>query len=175
VSGRGLMAEFREPQALLAAARAAREAGYRHAEAYSPMPVEGLAEALGARPTRIPLLTLVAGVVGGGVGYGLQWWSAVVDFRYPIGGRPLHAWPMFVPVTFEMVVLFAAFAAFLGALVGSGLPRLSHPVFDVPDFDLASSDRFFLCLRADDPAFEPAAARALLQAQDPVRCMEAPR
>ncbi|GAB3669625.1 DUF3341 domain-containing protein [Ramlibacter alkalitolerans] len=171
----GLMAEFATADALLAAARAAHAAGYRHAEAYAPFPVEGLAEAVGFTRSHVPLFTFIGGAVGGIGGYLMQWYSAVIDYPVNIAGRPLHSWPMFVPVSFELAVLGGALAAVLAMLVGNGLPRLRHPVFGAPDFDLASRNRFFLCLPAHDPVFEAEAARGLLQSLAPLRCIEVPR
>jgi hypothetical protein len=171
----GLMAEFATADELLAAAHAAHDAGYRRAEAYTPFHVDGLAEALGFTRSRVPFFTFLGGLAGGVGGYVLQWYSAVRDFPIDVGGRPLHSWPMFVPVTFEMAVLGGAFAAVLAMLVGSGLPRLRHPVFNAPDFDLATRHRFFLCLRCDDPAFDAEGAARLLDAQHPLRRVEVPR
>ncbi len=148
----GLMAEFDTADALLAAARRVHEAGYQQAEAYSPFPIDGLAEAIGFARSRVPLATLLGALAGGAGGYFMQWYSAVIDYPLDIGGRPLHSWPMFVPVAFELAVLGGALAAVLAMLIGSGLPRLRHPVFDAPDFELATRNRFFLVLRADDPA-----------------------
>jgi len=168
----GLMAEFASADALLAAARAVRAAGYRHTEAYSPFPVDGLAETLGRARNRVPAFTFLGGLVGGLGGYFMQWYSAVVDYPVDIAGRPIHSWPMFVPVTFELAVLGAAFAAVLSFLASSGLPRLRHPLFASPDFDLASRNRFFLCLRSDDAAFDAQQARALLDGLRPIACVE---
>jgi len=168
----GLMAEFASADALLAAARAVRAAGYRHPEAYSPFPVDGLAEALGSAHNRVPFFTFLGGLVGGVGGYYMQWYSAVVDYPVDIAGRPVHSWPMFVPVTFELAVLGAAFAAVLSFIISSGLPRLRHPLFGSPDFDLASRNRFFLCLRSDDAAFDAQQARDLLQGLQPIACVE---
>lgn len=168
----GLMAEFQSADALLAAARRARAAGYRHAEAYSPFPVDGLAEALDSPGTRVPFFTFLGGLAGGAGGFFLQWYAAVVDYPVNIAGRPLNSWPMFIPITFEMAVLGAAFAAVIAFLWGSGLPRLRHPLFGSPDFDLATRNRFFLCLRSDDPAFEPRQARRLLESLQPLACVE---
>jgi len=170
-----LMAEYDSAEALVAAAQAARDAGYRQAEAYAPYAIDGLAEALGARRSRIPAFTLVGGIVGGLVGYFLQWYGAVVSYPEEIGARPLHSWPMFVPVTFEMTILLAAFTAFFAALLGNGLPRLAHPVFDAPDFDLTTRNRFFLCLLTDDPAFDKPEAVALLDSTAPIRRDEVAR
>jgi len=171
----GLMAEYATAEALVAAARAAHDAGYLLAEAYAPYPVEGLAQALGFARSRVPAITFAGGLLGGLCGYFLQWYSAVVAFPVEVGARPLHSWPMFVPVTFETTILGAAVAAFLAVILGNGLPRLSHPVFDAPDFELATRDRFFLCLRSDDPAFEPARADALLAATRPIARSEVRR
>ena len=171
----GLMAEYETVEALVGAAQAAHDAGYRQAEAYAPYPVEGLAEAVGFRRSRIPALVLVAGLVGGAGGYLMQWYAAVHSYPENIGGRPLHSWPMFIPVTFEMTVLAAALAAFVAVLLANGLPCLAHPIFDAPDFDLASRNRFFLCLRTDDPAFDEARASALLHSTSPLRIAEVAR
>ena len=170
----GLMAEFASADDLLAAARRVRAAGFERAEAYSPFHVDGLAEALGFGRNRVPVFTFLGGLVGGLGGFFLQWYSAVVDYPVNIGGRPLDSWPLFVPVTFEMAVLGAAFAAFFSMLAANGLPRLRHPLFAVPEFDLAMRNRFFLCLRIDDPGFEMQRARELLQGLHPMRCVEVP-
>jgi hypothetical protein len=168
----GLMAEFASADELLAAAKRVREAGYRNAEAYSPFHVEGLAEALGFERNRVPFFTFLGGLAGGIGGFWLQWYSAVVDYPVNIAGRPLDSWPMFVPVTFEMAVLGAAFAAVISMFAASGLPKLRHPLFAAPDFDLATRNRFFLCLRSDDPAFDARRSRELLEGMHPMRCVE---
>lgn len=170
----GMMAEFATADELVAAARRARAAGYRHAEAYAPFHVEGLAEALGFERNRVALFTFLGGLGGGLGGYFLQWYSAVVDYPLNIAGRPFNSWPMFVPVTFEMTVLGAAFAAVLAMLIGSGLPRLRHPVFGARDFDLATRNRFFLCLPSDDPAYDAQQAARLLDELHPLRRLEVP-
>lgn len=167
-----LMAEFASADALLAAARGVRAAGYRQVEAYSPFPVEGLAEVLGYERTPVPFWTFLGALAGGSGGYLLQWYAAVIDYPVNIGGRPLHSWPMFVPLAFELAVLGGAFAAVAAFLVASRLPKLRHPLFASPDFELASRNRFFLCLRCEDPAFEPEQARALLQGLQPIACVE---
>jgi hypothetical protein len=166
------MAEFASADELLAAARRAREAGYVHVEAYSPFPIEGLADALGFERDRVPFWTFVGALVGGIGGFFLQWYSAVIDFPLNIAGRPTNSWPMFVPVTFEMAVLFGAFAAVIAMLAGNGLPKLRHPLFAVREFDLATRNRFFLCLRSDDAAFTDEGAMKLLASLKPMRCVE---
>jgi hypothetical protein len=170
----GLMAEVADGEALLAAARRAREAGFHRVEAYAPFPVEGLAEAVGFTRSRVPLAVLVAGIAGGIGGYFLQWYSAVVSYPVNVGGRPLHSWPEFIPVTFEMTVLFAALAAVVAMLAANGLPRLRHPVFGVPHFDLATRNRFFLCVLAQDARFDDAATRRFLETLRPMRIVEVP-
>ncbi len=164
----GLLAEFATADALVDAARRAREAGYADAEAYSPFVIDGLADALGFKPSRVPAATLIGAIVGGLGAYFMQWYSAVVDYPEVIGGRPLHSWPMFIPITFEMTVLGGTLAAVAALFVGSRLPRLHHPLFSAPDFDLASRNRFFLCLRSDDPAWDGEGTRSFLRGLDPI-------
>jgi hypothetical protein len=162
-----LMAEFDTPEKLLEATRAAYSQGYRMMEAYSPFPVEGLAEALAFHRNRVPRLVFLGGLIGGLAGYFMQWYSSVVDYPLNIGGRPLHSWPSFIPVTFEMTVLGAALAAVLGMLALNGLPRPYHPVFNVPEFVLASDDRFFLSIQTRDPLFDSEATLRFLQSFEP--------
>ena len=158
----GVLGEFASAEELLEAARGVREAGYRQTDAYAPFPVHGLAGALGARETRLPYIVLVGGICGGVLGYLLQYYCAAVAYPLNIGGRPPHAWPAFVPVTFELTILGAALSAVLGMLALNGLPRPYHPLFNVPEFSLASQNRFFLCIEATDPKFDVAEATDFL-------------
>ena len=159
----GLLAEFDRPEQLISAAGRAREAGFRRMDAYSPFPVEGLADALGRRKTFVPLITLIGGITGGSLGFALQYWVATSAYPLNIGGRPLNSWPAFIPVTFEMAVLFAALSAVLGMLALNGLPMPHHPLFNEPRFALASRDRFFLCIEAADPKFDRGATAKFLE------------
>jgi Protein of unknown function (DUF3341) len=168
----GLMAEFDNPEHLLEAAHRAHAEGYRRMDAYSPFPVAGLAEMIGFHRTRLPLVVLLGGIAGGLGGYLLQYYTAVLDYPLNVGGRPLHSWPAFIPVTFEMTVLVAALAAVLGMLALNGLPMPYHPVFNVPRFELASRNLFFLCIEATDPRFDVERTRQFLESLGPQQVHE---
>ncbi|MGH9759533.1 MAG: DUF3341 domain-containing protein, partial [Blastocatellia bacterium] len=159
----GLMAEFDRPEQLVSAAGRARKAGYKKMDAYSPMPVEGLAEALGSRKTLVPLIVLIGALCGGSGGYLLQYWLSAVYYPMNIGGRPLHSWPSFIPITFELTVLLASLSAVIGMLALNGLPQPYHPVFNVARFALASRDRFFLAIESADPKFDINETRRFLE------------
>ncbi|MGE3909851.1 MAG: DUF3341 domain-containing protein [Chloroflexota bacterium] len=159
----GLLAEWQGAEELLEAARQVHEAGYRQVEAFSPFPVEGLAETLHPRPTHVPLIVLIGGIVGGLTGYGLQYFVHVIAYPLVVAGRPYNSVPSFVPVTFEMTILFAALFGFAALLIANGLPMPYHPIFNVPAFARASRDRFFLCVRSNDPKFDAGATRDLLR------------
>jgi hypothetical protein len=163
----GLMAEFENPTALAAAVRQVRAQGYRKVEAYSPFAIEEVNEALGLHHNRLPLIVLCGGIVGGLAGYFMQYYVAVLDFPINIGGRPLHSWPSFIIITFELTVLFAALSTVLGLLGLCGLPMPYHPVFNVPRFALASRNRFFLTIEADDPLFDRHNTAKFLSGLDP--------
>ncbi len=159
----GLMAEFADPNAVVAAARRTYEAGYRRINAYSPYPIEELSEAIGYRSNYVSLTVLICGLLGGIGGFGLLSWTSAIDYPLNVGGRPLVSVPSFIPITFECVVLLAAFGAFLGMLAMNRLPQPYHPVFNLPSFSRASQDRFFLCVKSDDPKFNTADTRAFLE------------
>ena len=163
----GLMAEFDSPEDLLAAARCAHAQGYRHMDAYTPFPVKGLAEAIGFHRTRLPLIVLIGGIVGCVGGFLLQYYLSVIDYPLNVGGRPFNSWPSFIPVTFELTILVAALSAVLGMLALNGLPMPYHPVFNVPRFELATRNRFFLCIEATDPQFDRAGTKRFLESLTP--------
>lgn len=159
----GLLAEFETPQALVTAAAKVRDAGYRRIDAFSPFPIEELADAIGFRDRRLPMFVLVGGLAGMVAGLGLEYWVSAVAYPLNIGGRPYASWPSFIPVAFETTILFAAFAAVIGMLALNGLPMPYHPVFNAPRFSAASRDRFFLVVEATDPKFDRTQTRRLFE------------
>jgi hypothetical protein len=163
----GILAEFDDHQRLIEAARRCREEGYTRVEAYSPFPVEGLAEATGFRRTRLPLVVLLGGIVGGAGAFFMQYYANVFDYPLNIGGRPYNSWPSFIPITFELTVLGAALAAVWGMLALNGLPMPHHPLFSSPHFDRATRDRFFVCIKARDPRFDRGSTRRFLESLTP--------
>lgn len=163
----GLLAEFAGADALLAAARRARAAGYTRLDAYSPFSVEGLADILDVRTPRVRPVMLIAGLLGAGLELGLQLYSATVAYPINSGGRPLASLPAFIPTTFEFGILFAALAGFVSFLAGARLPRPHHPIFDARGFERATDRGFFLEIAAADPRFDPTETRRFLEGLGP--------
>jgi hypothetical protein len=163
----GVVAEFDSPTALVNAARAAHEKGYRKLDAYSPFPIEELSDALHLHHNKLPLIVLLGGILGGIGGYLLQYYVTVINYPINIGGRPLHSWPSYIVITFEMTILIASLAAVLGLLGLCGLPMPYHPTFNVPRFALASRNRFFLCIEATDPMFDHGRTCEFLETLEP--------
>jgi hypothetical protein len=160
----GLVAEFKGPGELAHAARAARQEGYTRLDAYSPFPVEELNDALGLKPSRLPLVVLIGGLVGCVGGFFMQYYASAISYPLNVGGRPLNSWPSFIPVTFEVTVLLASFAAMFAWIGLNGLPQPYHPVFNVPRFAThASEDGFFLTIEATDPKFDRTQTRDFLR------------
>lgn len=161
----GVVAEFDSSEAVLHAAETAHQAGYRRMDAHTPFPVHGLADAIGFEDNRVPWIIFVCAVFGGLAGYGLQYWVSVIGYPHNVGGRPLHSWVSFIPATFETTVLFAAFGAVFGMFALNGLPRPHHPIFETPNFERASVDRFFLCVKSSDAQYDAATVGELLRSE----------
>jgi hypothetical protein len=150
----GVMAQFDNPSTLVAAARETYAAGYRQVNGYSPFPIEELSDAIGFKRTTLPLIVLAGGIIGGVGGFFMQYWMEVIDYPINVGGKPFNSWPAFIPITFECTVLVAAFAAVLGMLALNKLPQPYHPVFNAPNFALATRDSFFLVIESKDSKFD---------------------
>jgi hypothetical protein len=170
----GLMAEFDSAQELVTAAHKTHAAGYEKMDAYSPFPVEGLAEAIGFHKNSVAFVVLVGGIIGGLSGYALQYWVSTIAYPLNIGGRPYHSWPSFIIVTFEMTILFAGLAAAFGMLALNGLPQPYHPVFNVAEFAKASDNKFFLVVFSTDPKYDARRTREFLKGLAPRAISEVP-
>jgi len=158
----GLVAEFDTPEDLIDAARQARDAGYKKMDAYAPFPVHGLSNALGIRDKSIPIIMLLGGFLGCASGFALVYYCVVLAYPLNIGGRPLFPWPFYIPVTFEVTVLFSALSGVFSMILLNGLPMPYHPIFNAPGFERATSDRFFLCIEEKDPHFDRAETERFL-------------
>jgi Protein of unknown function (DUF3341) len=163
----GLLAEFDTPAQLVAAAKRAHAEGYRRMDTFSPFPIEEAWEAIGHHDRRLSLIVLMGGIIGGLSGYGLEYWVHAIAYPTNIAGKPLNSWPQFIPVTFEMTILMAALSAVLGMVILNGLPMPYHPVFNVPRFEHASRDKFFLLVESTDPKFDRQRTFEFLKDLDP--------
>ena len=164
----GVMAEFSSVESLVAAARRARAAGYRRLDAYAPFPIEALTDALDLPPSRIPWVMLAGGVAGAVGGLAMQYFANLYAYPMNIGGRPLNAWPAFIPATFELTIFFAVLGGLVALFVTLHLPTIYHPVFNHPDFRRASRDGFFLCIESADPQFDQGKSTIFLRSLAPV-------
>jgi len=155
-----VLAEFKDEPSMYAAARRLRELGHRRLDAYSPFPLHGADDALGLRPSPVPLIALIAGVLGAMGGYLMQWWMNAVDYPINVANRPFHSPPANIPITFECGVLVSAITIVVAVIALAGLPRPHHPVFEVEGFRTASLDALWLSVevKVDD---EQAVAREL--------------
>ncbi len=170
----GVMAEFKTPQELLHGIEKAKASGYTRMDAFTPYPIEKVVDALGFHHTKVPLITLIGALIGSSSVFGFITWASVVDYPLNVGGRPYFSWPAFIPATFEGAVFVGGLSAAIGMIVLNGLPRLYHPVFNVPRFKAASKDGYFLCVEAADPKFQADAVRQVLQSAHPVEVNDVP-
>jgi len=161
------MAEFANPSELVAAARATYEEGYRRVNGYSPFPIEELWEAIGFHRTGLPMLVLIGGILGGLGGFAMQYYLSVIQYPLNVGGKPLNSWPAFIPITFECTILMAALFAVFGMLALNKLPQPYHPVFNAPNFALATRDSFFLVIEASDRKYKHDEVVGLLKSLNP--------
>ena len=163
----GIIAEFGAPDEILAAAERAKKAGYSNMDAYTPFPMEELTEALGIKQSKLSLFVLCCGIAGGLTGFFLPYFAAAIDYPLNIGGRPLNSWPYWIPITFELTILFAAIGAVVGMIFRNGLPRPVHPLFNVDRFEMVTRDKFYLCIEATDPKFDAAETEQFLRSLKP--------
>ncbi|HEX2733673.1 MAG TPA: quinol:electron acceptor oxidoreductase subunit ActD [Polyangiaceae bacterium] len=157
-----LLAEYHDPDSLIAAAKKVRDKGYQRWDCYSPFPVHGIDPAMGIKRTRLPWITLCLGLTGTTTAFTVQWWTNAVDYKWTVSGKPLWSFAANVPIGFELSVLFAAITTFLSMLLLNGLPRLSSPLDHVKRFLRASDDKFFIVIESADPKFDEKATRTLL-------------
>lgn len=168
----GFAAEFEDAEGIIEAARAAKDAGYNEIKAYTPYYVEGLNEIIEDSPNMFPWLVLIGLFVGAFVGMAFQYFASVEGYPINVGGRPLFSWPAFIPVSFELAILFAALAAVGGYFVRIGLPLPYHPIFNAPNIELASRSRFFLCIETRDKRFHVQNTRTFLEGLEPLNVSE---
>jgi hypothetical protein len=159
----GYLVAFDKVDELLVAAAAVRDAGYTRWDAHTPFVIHGLDVAMGVKKTVLPYIVFLAGLTGTVAGILLQWWTNAVDYPFLISGKPLFSLPANIPVAFETTILFAAIGALVGMLALNGLPQLSHPLFSNRSFKRVTDDRFFISIEAQDPLFEVAKTRELLE------------
>src|SRR5215471_6077605 len=145
-----LLAEFAHANRLRDAAQAASRRGYKLVDAFTPFPVEGVAEMLDSRPSQVRVYMFAGGVLIAAMALGGEYYTAVINYPYNIGGRPLNSWPAFMLVPFATGILGATIAGFIRFLFETGLPRLHFPLFAVEGMERASEDRFFLAIEAPE-------------------------
>ncbi len=167
-----LVAEFDSPEAIMDAAEAARLAGYKKMDAYTPFPVHGLSEAIGFSDKKVPWTVFVCGLFGCFLGYSMEWYTSTIDYPLNVGGRPFNSLPAFIPVAYESTILCASFGAFLGMLLYNGLPRPYHSINNTPRFERCSQDRFFLAIETVDPKYDREGTWEFLEAQKPLQISE---
>lgn len=170
----GLLAEYETADELVAAAKKVSDEGYKQIDGYSPYPVPGVADAIKFPFPEMAIVMLLGGLIGAVAGFTMQYYTAAIDYPLNVAGRPLNSWPSFIPVTFEMTVLTCGLSGVFGLMILCGLPQPHHPLFNVPAFERASQDRFFLCVEAKDKKFDKDTVQTLLQSTQPLAVMEVP-
>jgi hypothetical protein len=171
----GLAAEFLTPEEIVRAAQQVRSAGYSRAEAYTPFPIKGLPETLGFGRTWIPLICLIGGVLGAAAGFFMCWYANVISYTWIVGNRPLNSWPAFITITIDVMIGGAFFSALIAMLLLNGLPRLTHPLFNIDAFSRATQDRYFLCIEATDAQFDLEVTRSFLVTLQPAAIHAVPK
>jgi hypothetical protein len=159
----GTVAEFDDDRKLVAAARAAREFGYTHMDAFTPFPVHGIDEAIGIPRSPLGYIVAAFGFVGLMAGLFMIWWTGAIDYPLVVGGKPLFHLVPSIPIMFELTILLSAFAAVIGMFALNKLPQFYHPVFNFSKYEGATDDKFLLAIEATDPVFNPDEAAVLLQ------------
>ncbi len=167
----GMVAEFDDPTALVEAARRIKQEGYRHLEAYTPYPIEDLHEIIHVN-NRVPLICLIGGLLGAATAWSMEYYIAAIDYPINVGGRPLYSWPAFIPILFELTVLFAGCFCFFGTLALCGFPRPHFPLFSLPQFAEATSSRMFLCIDKADPIYDSELTAKFLNELGPIGVWE---
>ena len=167
----GLVAEFDDPTTLLEAAHKIRRRGYRKFEAYTPYPIKDLDEVIPGW-NLVPPIVLIGGLIGAATAWSMEYYIAAIDYPINVGGRPLYSWPMFIPILFELTVLFAGTFAFFGALALCGFPRPHFPLFNLPEFSGATSSRLFLCIEQCDPLYDSELTASFLRDLNPIGVWE---
>lgn len=164
----GLMAEFDNEDSFIEAARKVTAEGYHKLDAYMPYPIHEILDILHLHKNPLPKIVLAGGILGCLTGLGMQWFASVIHYPWQIGGKPLYSWPMFMPVAYELTILFAAFGAVFGLIAINGLPMPYHPVFNVQSFERASDDHFFICIESADPKFDLEKTKKFLEGLKPL-------
>jgi len=170
----GVMAEYANEHDVVEAAKRIHSLGYRKMDAYSPFPVHGLDTAIGRRRTKLPLLIFAAGITGTFAGFGMQIFAAAIHYPQNIAGRPYVSWPMQIPIAFELTILFASLTAVFAMLALNGFPMPYHPTFNVPQFERASDNSFFLCVESTDDQFDVAKLKEAFESTDAKGIYEVP-
>ena len=158
----GVLAEFANPADVIHACEKIRDAGYQDWDMHTPFPIHGMEEAIGIKRTKLPLIAACVGLTAASLGFCMQYFMNI-DYKMVVQGKPYTAWEPFVPITFELGILFTAFTCIIGMLALNGLPRHHHALFSSQKFLDCSDDKFFIAIESVDPKFDPKLTRELLR------------